>query len=103
MKIKVTKKKITYLEAKTIQENQPEISLQKLFNPLIANLKQKKLLSLMKKILSFNHSKVITAIPKPKTKPTSTHQSRPQTRPSSQTSSQTQSESIRKFINSCKI
>ena len=32
MKIKVTQK-ITYLEAKKIQENQPEITLAKLFNP----------------------------------------------------------------------
>ena len=58
IKIKVTQK-FTYLEAKT---NTRKINLkllsQKLFNTLIANLKQKKLLlSLMKKILSFTKFK----------------------------------------------
>ena len=54
MKIKITQK-ITYLEAKKIQENQPEITFAKVVQSLNRKNKQKKpLLSLMKKILSFN-------------------------------------------------
>ena len=52
MKIKVTQK-ITYLEAKKIQENQPEITFAKVVQSLNTNLKPKKVLpSLTKKILS---------------------------------------------------
>ena len=46
--------KITYLEAKKYKKINQKLLLQKLFNPLTANLKQKKLLLSLIKILSFN-------------------------------------------------
>ena len=91
MKIKVTKK-ITYLEAKKIQENQPEITFAKVVQSLNTKPETKETSTQFneKDSIIKPNSKIITATPKPKPKPASTHQSRPQTKPSSQSSSQTQ-------------
>ena len=89
MKIKVTQK-LTYLEAKKIQENQPEITFAKVVQSLNTKPETKETST------QFNENdsvikanlKVITPTKKPKPKPASTHQSRPPTK--SQNSSQTQ-------------
>ena len=89
MKIKVTQK-ITYLEAKKIQENQPEITFAKVVQSLNTKPETKETSTQFNEkdsVIKAN-SKVITPTQKPKPKPTSTHQSRPQTK--SQNSSQTQ-------------
>ena len=90
MKIKVTQK-ITYLEAKKIQENQPEITFAKVVQSLNTKPETKETSTQFneKDSVIQPNSKIITATPKPKPKPESTHQSRPQTKPSSQSSSQT--------------
>ena len=90
MKIKVTQK-ITYLEAKKIQENQPEITFAKVVQSLNTKPETKETSTQFNEkdsVIKAN-SKVITPTPKPKPKPASTHQSRPPTK--SQNSSQTQS------------
>ena len=87
MKIKVTQK-ITYLEAKKIQENQPEITFAKVVQSLNTKPETKETSTQFNEkdsVIKAN-SKVITPTLKPK--PTSTHQSRPPTK--SQNSSQTQ-------------
>ena len=89
MKIKVTQK-ITYLEAKKIQENQPEITFAKVVQSLNTKPETKETSTQFNEkdsVIKAN-SKVITPTLKPKPKPTSTHQSRPPTK--SQNSSQTQ-------------
>ena len=86
MKIKVTQK-ITYLEAKKIQENQSEVTFAKVVQSLNTKPETKET-QFNKKVLSLKQIQVITPTPKPKPKPTSTHQSRPPTK--SQNSSQTQ-------------
>ena len=89
MKIKVTQK-ITYLEAKKIQENQPEITFAKVVQSLNTKPETKESSTQFNEkdsVIKAN-SKVITPTVKPKPKPTSTHQSRPPTK--SQNSSQTQ-------------
>ena len=89
MKIKVTQK-ITYLEAKKIQENQPEITFAKVVQSLNTKPETKESSTQFNEkdsVIKAN-SKVITPTLKPKLKPTSTHQSRPPTK--SQNSSQTQ-------------
>ena len=90
MKIKVTQK-ITYLQAKKIQENQPEITFAKVVQSLNTKPETKETSTQFneKDSVIKPNSKVITATLKPKLKPASTHQSRPQTKPS-QSSSQTQ-------------
>ena len=90
MKIKVTQK-ITYLEAKKIQETQPEITFAKVVQILNTKLETKETSTQFNEEDSVikPNSKVITATQKPKLKLTSNHQSRPQTK-SSQNSSQTQ-------------
>ena len=90
MKIKVTQK-ITYLEAKKIQENQPEITFAKDVQSLNTKPETKETSTQFneKDPVIKPNSKVITATLKPKLKPTSTHQSRQQTK-SFQNSSQTQ-------------
>ena len=90
MKIKVTQK-ITYLEAKKIQENQPEITFTKVVQSLNTKPETKETSTHFNETDSVikANSKVITPTLKPKLKPTSTHQSRTQTK-SSQNSSQTQ-------------
>ena len=90
MKIKVTQK-IIYLEAKNIQENQPEITFAKVVQSLNTKPETKETSTQFneKDSVIQPNSKIITATPKPKPKPASTHQSRPQTKPSSQSSSQT--------------
>ena len=89
MKIKVTQK-ITYLEAKKIQENQPEITFAKVVQSLNTKPETKESSTQFndKDSVIKANSKVITPTVKPKPKPTSTHQSRPPTK--SQNSSQTQ-------------
>ena len=90
MKIKVTQN-ITYLEAKQIQENQPEITFVKVVQSLNTKPETKETSTQFNEkdsVIKAN-SKVITPTLKPKLKPTSTHQSRTQTK-SSQNSSQTQ-------------
>ena len=87
--IKVTQK-ITYLEAKKIQENQPEITFAKVVQSLNTKPETKETSTQFNEkdsVIKAN-SKVITPTLKPKPKPTSTHQSRPPTK--SQNSSQTQ-------------
>ena len=87
MKIKVTQK-ITYLEAKNIQENQPEITFAKVVQSLNTKPETKETSTQFNEkdsVIKAN-SKVITPTLKPK--PASTHQSRPPTK--SQNSSQTQ-------------
>ena len=89
MKIKVTQK-ITYLEAKKIQENQPQITFAKVVQSLNTKPETKESSTQFNEkdsVIKAN-SKVITPTLKPKPKPTSTHQSRPPTK--SQNSSQTQ-------------
>ena len=91
MKIKVTQK-ITYLEAKKIQENQPEITFAKVVQSLNTKPETKETSTQFNEkdsVIKAN-SKVITGTPtlKPKPKSASTHQSRPPTK--SQNSSQTQ-------------
>ena len=89
MKIKVTQK-ITYLEAKKIQENQPEITFAKVVQSLNTKPETKKTSTQFNEkdsVIKAN-SKVITPSLKPKPKSASTHQSRPPTK--SQNSSQTQ-------------
>ena len=89
MKIKVTQK-ITYLEAKKIQENQPEITFAKVVQSLNTKPETKETSTQFNEkdsVIKAN-SKVITPTQKPKPKPASTHQSRPPTK--SQNSSQTQ-------------
>ena len=89
MKIKVTQK-ITYLEAKKIQENQPEITFAKVVQSLNTKPETKESSTQFNEkdsVIKAN-SKVITPTLKPKPKPTSTHPSRPPTK--SQNSSQTQ-------------
>ena len=89
MKIKVTQK-ITYLEAKKIQENQPEITFAKVVQSLNTKPETKESSTQFNEkdsVIKAN-SKVITPTLKPKPKPISTHQSRPPTK--SQNSSQTQ-------------
>ena len=89
MKIKVTQK-ITYLEAKKIQENQPEITFAKVVQSLNTKPETKETSTQFNEkdsVIKAN-SKVITRTLKPKPKPISTHQSRPPTK--SQNSSQTQ-------------
>ena len=89
MKIKVTQK-ITYLEAKKIQENQPAITFAKVVQSLNTKPETKESSTQFNEkdsVIKAN-SKVITPTVKPKPKPTSTHQSRPPTK--SQNSSQTQ-------------
>ena len=89
MKIKVTQK-ITYLEAKKIQENQPEITFAKIVQSLNTKPETKETSTQFNEkdsVIKAN-SKVITPTQKPKPKPASTHQSRPPTK--SQNSSQTQ-------------
>ena len=89
MKIKVTQK-TTYLEAKTIQENQPEITFAKVVQSLNTKPETKETSTQFNEkdsVIKAN-SKVITPTQKPKPKPASTHQSRPPTK--SQNSSQTQ-------------
>ena len=89
MKIKVTQN-ITYLDAKKIQENQPEITFAKVVQSLNTKPETKETSSQFNEkdsVIKAN-SKVITPTPKPKSKPASTHQSRPPTK--SQNSSQTQ-------------
>ena len=90
MKIKVTQQ-ITYLEAKKIQENQPEITFAKVVQSLNTKPETKETSTQFneKDSVIKPNSKAITATPKPKLKPASTHQCRPQTKPS-QSSSQTQ-------------
>ena len=86
-KIKVTQK-ITYLEAKKIQENQPEITFAKVVQSLNTKPETKETSTQFNEkdsVIKAN-SKVITPTPKPKPKPASTHQSRPPTK--SQNSSQ---------------
>ena len=88
MKIKVTQK-ITYLEAKKIQENQPEITFAKVVQSLNTKPETKETSTQFNEkdsVIKAN-SKVITPTLKPKPKPASTHQSRPPTK--SQNSSQT--------------
>ena len=87
MKIIVTQK-ITYLEAKKIQENQPEITFAKVVQSLNTKPETKETSTQFNEkdsVIKAN-SKVIA--PKPKPKSASTHQSRPPTK--SQNSSQTQ-------------
>ena len=81
MKIKVTQN-ITYLEAKKIQENQPEITFAKVVQSLNTKTETKETSTQFNEKDSFikPSSKVITATLKPELKPTSTHQSRPQTK-----------------------
>ena len=90
MKIKVTQK-IRYLEAKKIQENQPEITFAKVVQSLNTKPETKETsthqINEKDSVIKAN-SKVITPTQKPKPKPASTHQSRPPTK--SQNSSQTQ-------------
>ena len=89
MKIKVTQK-ITYLEAKKIQENQPEITFAKVVQSLNTKPETKETSTQFNEkdsVIKAN-SKVITPTLKPKPKSASTHQSRPPTK--SQNSSQTQ-------------
>ena len=89
MKIKITQK-ITYLEAKKIQENQPEITFAKVVQSLNTKPETKEISTQFNEkdsVIKAN-SKVITPTLKPKPKPASTHQSRPPTK--SQNSSQTQ-------------
>ena len=89
MKIKVTQK-ITYLEAKKIQENQPEITFAKVVQSLNTKPETKETSTQFNEkdsVIKAN-SKVITPTLKPTPKPPSTHQSRPPTK--SQNSSQTQ-------------
>ena len=87
MKIKVTQK-ITYLEAKKIQENQPEITFAKVVQSLNTKPEPETFTQFNEKDSVIKaSSKVITPTLKPKPKPASTHQSRPPTE--SQNSSQT--------------
>ena len=89
MKIKVTQR-ITYLEAKKIQENQPEITFAKVVQSLNTKPETKETSTQFNEkdsVIKAN-SKVITPTLKPKPKSASTHQSRPPTK--SQNSSQTQ-------------
>ena len=89
MKIKVTQKN-TYLEAKKIQENQPEITFAKVVQSLNTKPETKETSTQLNEkdsVIKAN-SKVITPTLKPKPKSASTHQSRPPTK--SQNSSQTQ-------------
>ena len=89
MKIKVTQK-ITYMEAKKIQENQPEITFAKVVQSLNTKPETKETSTQFNEkdsVIKAN-SKVITPTLKPKPKPASTHRSRPPTK--SQNSSQTQ-------------
>ena len=89
MKIKVTQK-ITDLEAKKIQENQPETTFAKVVQSLNTKPETKETSTQFKEkdsVIKAN-SKVIIPTQKPKPKPASTHQSRPPTK--SQNSSQTQ-------------
>ena len=90
MKIKVTQK-ITYLEAKKIQENQSEITFAKVVQSLNTKPETKEISTQFneKDSVIKASSKVITPTLKPKPKPASTHQSRPPTQ-NSQNSSQTQ-------------
>ena len=90
MKIKTTQR-ITYLEAKKLQENQPEITFAKVVQSLNIKPETKETSTQFneKDSVIQPNSKVITATPKPKPKPASTHQSKPQTNTSSQSSSQT--------------
>ena len=86
MKIKVTQK-ITYLEAKKIQENQPEITFAKVVQSLNTKPETKETSTQFNEkdsVIKAN-SEVITSTQKPKAKPASTHQST-----KSQNSSQTQ-------------
>ena len=78
MKIKVTQK-ITYLEAKKIQENQSEITFAKVVQSLNTKPETNETSTQFNEkdsVIKAN-SKVITPTPKPKPKPASTHQSRP--------------------------
>ena len=79
------------MEAKKIQENQPEITFAKVVHSLNTKPETKETSTQFneKDSVIKPNSKVITATLKPKLKPTSTHQSRTQTK-SSQNSSQTQ-------------
>ena len=90
MKIKVTQK-ITYLEAKKIQENQPEFTFAKVVQSLNTKPETKESSTQFNEkdsVIKAN-SKVITPTKKKKKpQPASTHQSRPPTK--SQNSSQTQ-------------
>ena len=88
MKIIVTQK-ITYLEAKKIQENQTEITFAKVVQSLNTKPETKETSTQFneKDSVIQPNSKIITATPKFKPKPASTHQSRPQSKPSSQSSS----------------
>ena len=83
------------MEAKSIQENQPEITFAKVVKSLNTKPKTKETSTKFneKDSVIQPNSKVTTATLKPKLKPTSTHQSRPQTK-SSQNSSQTQPNKI---------
>ena len=74
MKIKVTQK-ITYLEAKKIQENQPEITFAKVVQSLNTKPETKETSTQFneKDTVIQPNSKVITATPKPKLTPASTH------------------------------
>ena len=88
-KIKVTQKS-TYLEAKKIQENQPEITFAKVVQSLNTKPETKETSTQFNEndsVIKAN-SKVITTTLKPKPKSASIHQSRPPTK--SQNSSQTQ-------------
>ena len=78
---KVTQK-ITYLEAKKIQENQSEITFAKVVQSLNTKPETKESSTQYNEkdsVIKAN-SKVITPTLKPKPKPTSTHQSRPPTK-----------------------
>ena len=78
------------MEAKKIQENQPEITFAKVVQSLNTKPETKEISTQFNEkdsVIKAN-SKVITPTVKPKPKPTSTHQSRPPTK--SQNSSQTQ-------------
>ena len=78
------------MEAKKIQENQPEITFAKVVQSLNTKPETKESSTQFNEkdsVIKAN-SKVITPTVKPKPKPTSTHQSRPPTK--SQNSSQTQ-------------
>ena len=79
------------MEAKKIQENQPEITLAKVVQSLNTKPETKETSTQFNEkdsVIKAN-SKFITPTPKPKPKPASTHQSKPPTK--SQNSSQTQS------------
>ena len=76
MKIKVTQK-ITYLEAKKIQENQPEITFAKVVQSLNTKPESKETSTQFneKDSVIQPNSKIITTTTKPKPKPASAHQS----------------------------